>query len=52
MAAPTSNAEHEKSSCQMGAVHTWRGFSGPQASEERQLSVDAAYSPARGAGSG
>jgi hypothetical protein len=24
MAAPTSTAEHEKSSCQMGAVHTWR----------------------------
>jgi hypothetical protein len=24
MAAPTSTAEHEKSSYQMGAVHTWR----------------------------
>src|SRR5258707_5788741 len=24
MAAPTSTAEQAKSSCQMGAVHTWR----------------------------
>src|SRR5579864_4271996 len=24
MAAPTSNAEQAKSSCQIGAVHTWR----------------------------